>query len=92
MTVSAKQARDPDAAGIVVQSLVDVCQLPLRRLGRNDVQLPGDQSIEGRRNVGGCLPIDETEQHHRAQDKCAGDDERRAKRGGAREIRQVHGG
>src|SRR5580704_19069860 len=46
MTVGTEQARDPDAAWIVVQTLVDVRKPPLRRLGRKDVQLPGDQGIE----------------------------------------------
>src|SRR6202044_1816202 len=41
MTVGTEQARDPDAAWIVVQTLVDVCQPPLRRLSRKDLQLPG---------------------------------------------------
>ena len=43
-------------------------------------------------HVDGRLPVDEAEQQQCAQEERAGDDERPAKRGRAREIRQAHGG
>ena len=92
MAVGTEQARDPDAMGILTQSILDRCQPPLRCIGCDDAQLLSEQSIDPGRHVGGRLPIDETEQHQGAQNERAGDAERPTKRGGAGKIRQAHGG
>ncbi len=92
MTVGAEQARDLDAIGILAQSIFDLCQPLLRCVGCEDAQLLGEQNIDLGRHVGGRLPIDEAEQQQGAQDERAGDGERPAKRRGAGEIRQAHGG
>ncbi len=92
MAVGPEQGRDPDAPGIVMQSIVDALQLPRRRIGRDQARLAGEQIVVRRRHVGGGLPIDEGEQQEGAQHEGAGDAERPAERGGADEIRQAHGG
>ena len=91
-TVGTEQARDLDATGILAQSIVDLRQPLLWCIGCEDPQLFGQQGIVLGHHVGGRLPIDEAEQYQGAQPERTGDDERPAKRGGARKIRQAHGG
>ena len=92
MTAGIEQARDLDATGILAQSIVDLRQPLLRRIGCENARLLGEQNIVLGQQVGGRLPIDEAEQYQGVQDERAGDGERPAKGGRTGEIRKVHGG
>ena len=89
--IGAEQGREPDAARILPQAIIDRLQPPLRSIGCYRVHLVGNRGVDARRHVGGRLPVDEAEQQEDANGEGAGDHERPAERGRADELRQAHG-